>query len=75
MRRPTEKQGKKGVVMNMLFEVRETVTRAVMAYGIFLVVYKFLLPMVIKILKFDFLVIIAILYILFLASFKILPVW
>ncbi len=61
--------------MNILFEVRETVTRAVMAYGIFLVAYKFLLPMVIKTLKFDFLVIIAILYILFLASFKILPVW
>lgn len=60
--------------MNLLFELRETVSRAVVAYAIFLVVYKFLLPMIIKTLKVDFLVIAALLYIFFLASFKIWPV-
>ena len=60
--------------MNLLFELRETVSRAMTAFAIFLVVYKFLLPMIIKTLKVDFLVIVALLYIFFLASFKIWPV-
>ncbi len=76
MRRPAEKQDRnKGDTMSLLFELREIVSRAMTAFAIFLVVYKFLLPMIIKTLKVDFLVIVVLLYIFFLASFKIWPVW
>jgi hypothetical protein len=54
--------------------MRETVTRAMVGLAIFLIIYKFL-PLIIKKMKVDFLVIVAILYILFLASLKIWPVW
>ena len=60
--------------MYLLFALREIVTRVIVALAIFLVTYKFL-PLIIKKLKVDFLVIVAILYILFLASLKIWPVW
>lgn len=60
--------------MNLLFELRETVSRALTAFAIFLVCYKFL-PLIIKMVKIDFMVIVAMLYIFFLASFKIWPVW
>jgi hypothetical protein len=76
IRRPTEKSVmKKGDTMHTLFELRETVSRAITALVVFLVIYKFLLPLIIKKLKVDFLVILAILYLLLLASFKIWPVW
>ena len=60
--------------MDLLLELREIVTRAMVALSIFLVIYKFL-PLITKKLKVDFLVVVAILYLLFLASLKIWPVW
>ena len=60
--------------MYMLFALREMVTRVMVAFTIFLFIYRFL-PLIINKLKVDFLVIVAILYILLLASLKIWPVW
>ncbi len=60
--------------MYMLFALKEIVTRVLVAFAIFLFIYK-VLPLIINRLKVDFLVIIAILYILFLASLKIWSVW
>lgn len=60
--------------MYLLFALREIVTRVMVAFAIFLFIYKFL-PLIINKLKVDLLVIITILYLLFLASLKIWPVW
>ena len=60
--------------MYTLFALREIVTRVMAAIAILMFIYKFL-PLIAKELKIDFLVIVAILYLLFLMSFKIWPVW
>ena len=60
--------------MYTLFALKEIVTRVMVAFAILMFIYKFL-PLIVKELKIDFLVIVAILYLLFLMSLKIWPVW
>ena len=60
--------------MYSLFALKEIVTRVMVALAILMFIFKFL-PLIIKELKIDFMVIVAILYILFLMSLKIWPVW
>ena len=60
--------------MYMLFALREIVTRVMVAFTILMIIYK-ILPLIIKELKIDFLVIVAILYILFLISLNIWTIW
>ena len=60
--------------MYMLFALRVIVTRVMVALAILMLIYKFL-PLIFKELEIDFLVIAAILYILFLISLKIWTVW
>lgn len=62
-------------LFQMLAYLRAQVVRALIAFVVFLILYKFVLPLIAKEVKTDLLVIIVILYLLFLASFKIWPVW
>jgi len=59
----------------MLSYLRAQVGRALIAFFMFYVLYKYILPLIVNEVKIDLLVIIAILYLLFLASLKIWPVW
>ena len=59
----------------MLSYLRAEVVRVLIAFVVFFVLRKFILPMIAKEVKIDLLVIIVILYLLFLASFKIWSVW
>jgi hypothetical protein len=59
----------------MLSYLRAQIGRALIAFVVFFVLRKYLLPMIAKEVKIDLLVIIVILYLLFMASFKIWPVW
>jgi len=59
----------------MLSHLRAQIGRALIAFFVFYVLYKYILPLIIREVKIDILIIIAILYLLFLASLKIWPVW
>ena len=59
----------------MLSYLRAQIVRVLVAFVVFFVLRKYLLPVIAKEVKIDLLVIIVILYLLFLASFKIWPVW
>jgi len=60
------------LVLNYL---KAQIVRLVIAFVVFFVLRKYLLPMIAREVKIDFLVIIVILYLLFMISFKIWPVW
>ncbi len=59
----------------MLSHLKAQIGRFWIAFVALLVLYKYILPLVIREVKIDILIIIAILYLLFLASLKIWPVW
>lgn len=59
----------------MLIYLRGQIVRVFVAFIVFFVLRKFTLPMIGKEVKIDWLIIVVILYLLFLASFKIWPVW
>ena len=61
--------------LQRLIYLRAQIVRALIALIVFFVLYKYILPLIIREVKIDILVIIVILYILFMASFKIFPVW
>jgi hypothetical protein len=62
-------------LLQMLSYLRAQVVRALIAFVVFLVLFKYVLPLIIREVKNDLLVIIIILYLLFMASLKIWPVW
>ena len=62
-------------LLQMLLYLRAQIVRALIAFAVFLVLYKYILPLIIKEVKIDILVIIVILYLLLMASLKIWPVW
>ena len=59
----------------MLIYLRAQIVRALIAFIVFLVLFKYVLPLMIREAKIDVLVIIVILYLLLMASLKIWPVW
>ena len=59
----------------MLSYLRAQIARVLIAFFVFFVLYKYVLPMIAKEVKIDLLVIIVILYLLLMASLKIWPVW
>ena len=59
----------------MLTYLRAQIVRALIAFIVFLVLFKYVLPLIIREAKIDVLVIIVILYLLLMASLKIWPVW
>ena len=62
-------------LLQMLIYLRAQIVRALIAFIVFLVLFKYVLPLIIREVKIDVLVIIVILYLLFMASFRIWPVW
>jgi hypothetical protein len=62
-------------LLQTLIYLRAQIVRALIALVVFFVLYKYILPLIIREVKIDILAIIVILYILFMASFKIFPVW
>ena len=62
-------------LLQMLIYLRAQIVRALIAFIVFLVLYKYILPLIIREVKIDILVIIFILYLLLMASLKIWPVW
>ena len=80
IRRPTWKSSLLiiGVDMDTLFimsYLRAQIGRVLIAFFVFLLLRKYILPMIAREVKIDLLIIIILLYLLFLASFKIWPVW
>ncbi len=59
----------------MLTYLRAQVVRTLVALIVFLILYKFVLPLIVREVKIDILIIIAILYLLFMFSLKIWTVW
>jgi len=59
----------------MLSYLRAQIVRVLVAFVVFLVLYKFVLPLIVRDVKIDFMVILVILYLLLMASLKIWPVW
>lgn len=59
----------------MLSYLRAQIVRVLIGFLVFFVLYKYILPLIVREVKIDFLVLLVILYLLFLASFKIWPVW
>ena len=55
--------------------LRAQMVRIMIALFVFLFLQKYILPIIAREVKIDLLIIIIILYLLFLASFKIWPVW
>lgn len=55
--------------------LRAQIGRILIAFFVFLFLRKYVLPVIASDVKIDLLIIIVILYLLFLASFKIWPVW
>ena len=55
--------------------LRAQIVRFLVAFVVFLVLYKYILPLIAKEVKIDLLVIIVILYLLLMASLKIWPIW
>ena len=67
-----------GVDMDLLMiltYLRAQIARGLIAFIVFLVLFKYVLPAIIREAKIDVLVIIVILYLLLMASLKIWPVW
>ncbi len=62
-------------LLQMLIYLRAQIVHALIAFVVFLVLFKYALPLIAKEVKIDLLVIIVILYLLFLASFRVWPVW
>ncbi len=62
-------------LLQMLSYLRAQIVRVLIAFVVFLVLHKYILPLIAKEVKIDLLVIIVILYFLFLASFRICTVW
>ncbi len=62
-------------LLQMLIYLRAKIVRALIAFVVFLVLYKYILPLIIREVKIDLLVIIFILNLLLMASLKIWPVW
>ena len=62
-------------LLQMLIYLRAQIVRASITFVVFLVLFKYVLPLIIREVKNDLLVIIVILYLLFMASLKIWPVW
>ena len=62
-------------LLQMLIYLRAQIVRALIAFVVFLVLYKYVLPLILREVKIDILVIIVILYLLLMASLKIWPVW
>jgi len=59
----------------MLSYLRAQIVRVLIAFFVFFVLRKYILPMIAREVEIDLLVIIVILYLLFMISFKIWPVW
>ena len=59
----------------MISYLRAQIARVMIALFVFLLLRKYILPMIAREVKIDLLIIIVILYLLFMASFKIWPVW
>ena len=59
----------------MLSHLRAQIGRALIAFFVFYVLYKYILPLIIRDVKIDILVILVILYLLLMASLKLWPVW
>lgn len=62
-------------LLMILTYLRAQIVRALIAFIVFLVLYKFVLPLIAREAKIDVLVIIVILYLLLMASLKIWPIW
>ncbi len=62
-------------LLQTLLYLRAQIVRALIAFIVFLVLYKYILPLIIREVKIDILVIIVILYLLLMASLNIWPVW
>ena len=62
-------------LLQMLIYLRAQIVRALITPVVFFVLYKYILPLIIREAKIDLLVIIVILYLLLMASLKIWPVW
>ncbi len=62
-------------LLQMLIYLRAQIVRFLIAFIVFLVLYKYIIPLMIREVKIDVLVIIVILYLLLMASLKIWPVW
>jgi len=62
-------------LLQMLIYLRAQIVRALIAFIVFLVLFKYVLPLIIREVKIDVLVIIVILYLLLMVSLKIWPVW
>ncbi len=62
-------------LLQTLLYLRAQIVRALIAFVVFLVLYKYVLPLILRELKIDILVILVILYLLLMASLKIWPVW
>ena len=59
----------------MLSYLRAQIVCVLVAFVVFLVLYKYIVPLIVKEVKIDFLVLLVILYLLLMASLKIWPVW
>ena len=59
----------------MISYLRVQIARVLIALFVFLLLRKYLLPMIAREVKIDLLIIIILLYLLFMVSFKIWPVW
>ena len=59
----------------VLSYLRAQIVRVLVAFVVFLVLYKYIVPLIVKEVKIDFLVLLVILYLLLMASLKIWPVW
>ena len=62
-------------LLQMVIYLRAQIVRALIAFVVFFVLYKYVLPLIIREVKIDILVILVILYLLLMASLKIWPVW
>ncbi len=62
-------------LLQMLIYLRAQIVRALIAFVAFLVLFKYVLPLIARGVKIDLLIIIVILYLLFMASLKVWPVW
>jgi len=62
-------------LLQMLIYLRAQIVRALIAFIVFLILFKYVLPLIIREVKIDVLIIIVILYLLLMVSLKIWPVW
>lgn len=59
----------------MISYLRTQIARVLIAFFVFFLLRKYILPVIAREVKMDLLSIIVLLYLVFLASFKIWPVW